>query len=253
MSARWLVAVVTAVLPLIANAEDYPSRPGKWVVPFPSGSSTDLMGREVSQMLFKSLDKSFVLYNRPGAQATLGSIEVSMVDAANPCVFLDAKSLGLSGTEMPEELERNIPVIARLHAIGAQASVVMGLCATFQEGFKNFPLIGLVSASRNSMTLSGAHIPANAAELCIRMLSSGQPHRALPGTGSICTAVAMRIPGTLPYRLSASVQGDPIRLAMPSGVMEVDAEVVAEGGAWHALRGSVYRTARLLFKGDVYY
>lgn len=182
-----------------------------------------------------------------------GPVDVSLVDAANPCVFLDAASLGLSGIEMPEELERDTSAMARLHAIGAQASLVMGLCRTFESGFKNMPLVGLVSPPRNSVTLSGEVIPTDAADLCIRMLSSGEPHRALPGTGSICTAVAMRIAGTLPNRLSASLKGGTIRLAMPSGVMAVDAEVEAYRDSWHVLRGSVYRTARLLFKGDVYF
>ena len=46
--------------------------------------------------------------------------------------------------------------------------------------------------------------------------------------------------------------GDPIRIAMPSGVLSVGAEVVFENNAWRAVRGSFYRTARRLFDGAVY-
>ena len=182
-----------------------------------------------------------------------GLIEVSMVDAANPCVFVDAAGEGLTGVESPEALERNLAALARLHAIGAQASVAMGLSATFGEGLKNLPLIGIISRAQDSTTLSGTSIPADAAELCIRMLSSGQPHRALPGTGSVCTAVAARIPGTLPHRLASAANGNAIRLAHPSGVIVVDSEVTENQGTLHAVRGSVYRTARRLFDGFVYY
>ena len=154
---------------------------------------------------------------------------------------------------MPDELEGNTALIKRLHTIGAHSAFSMGLSSSVEEGFKNLPLIGLLASPRDSTTLSGVGIPANAAALCIRMLSSGQPHRALPVTGSICTAVAIRIPGTLPQRLSATENGKPLRLAMPSGLMDVDAKVVAKGLTWQAVHGSVYRTARLLFKGDVHY
>ena len=37
----------------------------------------------------------------------IGPIEVSMVDAANACVFVRARDLGLTGRELPEELERD--------------------------------------------------------------------------------------------------------------------------------------------------
>ena len=46
--------------------------------------------------------------------------------------------------------------------------------------------------------------------------------------------------------------GDAIRLAMPSGVLAVGAEVLPDGAGWVARRGSFYRTARRLFEGRVY-
>src|ERR1700760_4277930 len=53
----------------------------------------------------------------------IGPIEVSMVDAANACVFVRARDLGLTGRELPEGLERDPSRLERLQAIRRQASV----------------------------------------------------------------------------------------------------------------------------------
>jgi 2-methylaconitate cis-trans-isomerase PrpF len=85
------------------------------------------------------------------------------------------------------------------------------------------------------------------------MISNGQPHRALPLTGSLCTAVAVGIDGTVPNAL-ARRHRDPqaLRLAMPSGVLTVAADVAQDNGAWLARSGCFYRTTRRLFDGFVY-
>ena len=88
----------------------------------------------------------------------------------------------------------------------------------------------------------------------VRMISMGQPHRAVPVPGAICLAVAARLPGRLPSRLCGAAAG-PITVAHPSGSTVVDAEIAhAEDPARaEALSGAVYRTARKLFSGQVFY
>lgn len=183
----------------------------------------------------------------------LGRLEVSLVDAANPCVFIDAASLGMSGIESPELLERDSVLMQQLLLIGARGALAMGLATSLEQARQRLPLICVVSAPQDNPTLSGAVVAAADADLVLRMLASGQPHRALPGTGSICAAVAACIPGTLVHRLARRAHAGAIRLAMPSGVITVDASVVYEDGAWTARHGSIFRTARRLFEGAVYY
>lgn len=183
----------------------------------------------------------------------VGRLEVSIVDAANPCVFVAASALGLAATEMPDAIERDAALMRRLHAIGAQAAVAMGRSADFEAGLKNLPLIAIVAAPVASVTLTGETLAADAADLCVRMLSGGQPHRALPATGAICTAVAMQLPGSVPQRLAAAAEGRAQRIAMPSGVLHVDARVRSDGGVFFAESGTLLRTARRLFEGFVHY
>ena len=184
----------------------------------------------------------------------LGRIEVSMVDAANACAFVAAEALGLKGTEMPDELERTAVAMEQLAAIRLHASVAMGIARTLDEARARtaVPFIGFVSPAQDAPTLSGERLPATAAEVTLRMISNGQPHRALPLTASLCAAVAARIEGTTIWKAARRDAGDTLRLAMPSGVLTVGAEVRHGNAGWNATRGSFYRTARRLFDGYVY-
>ena len=184
----------------------------------------------------------------------LGKIEVSMVDAANACVFVAAAALGLKGTEMPDELERNAAVLEKLAAIRLHASVAMGITRTLAEARARaaVPFVGFVSPAQDAPTLSGERLPASAADVTLRMISNGQPHRALPLTASLCAAVAARIEGSSVWQAARRDAGDALRLAMPSGVLTVGAEVRHGEAGWQAVRGSFYRTARRLFEGYVY-
>ena len=184
----------------------------------------------------------------------LGPLEVSLVDAANACVFVRARDLGLSGRELPEELERDAALLERLQSIRRQASVAMGIARDDAEArtINGVPIIGFVAPPMDAPTLSGEAIAAAQVDLTARFLSNGQPHRALPLTASLCTAVAANIAGTLVAEALAPGAGAQVRIGMPSGILTVGAEVSQEGGQWVAHSGAFYRTARRLFDGRVY-
>ena len=184
----------------------------------------------------------------------LGPLEVSMVDAANACVFVNAGSIGLTGIEMPDALERDAELLERLSAIRCHASVAMGITQGLEEARRRtmIPFIAFVSAPQDAATLSGQPVASSAADLTVRVISNGQPHRALPLTGSLCTAVAAGIDGTIVSEVTGGAAVGMLRLAMPSGVLTVGARVVREKNQWRAVQGSFYRTARRLFEGTVY-
>ena len=157
-------------------------------------------------------------------------VEASLVDAANPCVFVAAEALGKTGIETPQELEKDVAFLARMAAIREAGARAMGI-----SGSASVPLVAMVAPAHGT------------ADIAVRMISMGQPHRATPITGAVCLAIAARIPGSLPQRLCTARQG-PIRIAHPSGITMVDAALDAAGEALH---GAVYRTARRLFEGAV--
>jgi 2-methylaconitate cis-trans-isomerase PrpF len=175
-----------------------------------------------------------------------------MVDAGNPCVFVDAQALGLDGTERPEQIESQADLMLTLESIRRQASVAMGLTPDEEQAAASraVPFIGMVARVRPWVSLSGMRIGVEEADLSVRMLSSGNAHRAIPITSALCVAVACRTPGTLPAELCRSSAGS-LRIGHPSGVIVVDAEPdPVSGEIRHA---SVYRTARRLFQGEVLY
>jgi 2-methylaconitate cis-trans-isomerase PrpF len=184
-----------------------------------------------------------------------GAIDASVVDAANPAVFVRARDIGLAGTELPEQLEADPNIMRLLEGIRIQGSVRMGIApdAEAARAISAVPFMAIVGPPMDAPTLTGETVHAAGVDLTGRVVSSGQPHRALPITISLCTAVAARITGTVVAEvLSPAAGSTSLRLGMPSGVLTVDADVVQEGGAWIARAGSFYRTARRLFDGRVW-
>ncbi len=199
------------------------------------------------------------------AKSGLREIEISCIDAANPCVFVAAEAMGKTGRETPQELEADVQFLARMATIRESGARLMGI-----PGSSSVPLVAMVSspAPLQGRGSGGGGCPADAqptddphpnpspegeglpvADIAVRMISMGQPHRATPITGAVCLAIAARIPGSLPHRLCTAHEG-PIRIAHPSGVTMVDAMLDATGEAEY---GAVYRTARRLFEGNVLY
>ena len=170
-------------------------------------------------------------------------------------MFVRAKDVGLTGHELPDELESRPDVLALLDAIRVQASVKMGIAPDIEAAKRItiVPFVAIVSPPSDSPTLSGEKVKGSEIDLIARVISNGQPHRALPLTISLCTAVAARMTGTVAAEaLSPSAPEGPLRLGMPSGVLTVGADVAQEQGVWVARAGSFYRTARRLFDGRVY-
>jgi tripartite-type tricarboxylate transporter receptor subunit TctC len=84
-------AAVSVGGPAAARAADWPSRPIHFIVPFPPGSSSDIVARVVAQALGQKLGQTLVVENRPGAS---GEIAYEYVAHAAP----DGYTLGLVNT-----------------------------------------------------------------------------------------------------------------------------------------------------------
>ncbi|NQU61580.1 MAG: PrpF family protein [Rhodospirillales bacterium] len=188
--------------------------------------------------------------------AGMGTVEASLVDAANPCVFVEATALGLTGTEGPADIDAMADVMARLEDIRAQAAVMMGLAKTPAKATKEtptIPFVGILGGPQDAKTLSAETIKAADGDLTARIVSNGNTHRALPLTGALCLATASRIDGTVAHRYARAPKSaeDDVRLMQPSGILPVSCSVVNFNGDWVAEYAGVYRTQRRLFEGNV--
>jgi tripartite-type tricarboxylate transporter receptor subunit TctC len=74
---RAVFLVVLALFSSLAGAQPYPSKPVKVVIPYPAGSTPDIVGRTVSDQLQKALGEPFVVENRTGAAGNIGTDAVA--------------------------------------------------------------------------------------------------------------------------------------------------------------------------------
>ena len=185
----------------------------------------------------------------------VGKFLVSMVDAANACVFARAADLGIKGTELPDEIDANPGLLKKLAAIRIAASVAMGITKSPDEAAKRaaIPFVGFISSPQDAKTLTGDRVEAAGVDLTARMMSNGQPHRALPLTCTLCLAVAARVEGTVVNEVARRAPNPEaeIRIGMPSGVLTAAASVRKLEGQWYAEQGAFYRTQRRMFEGNV--
>jgi 2-methylaconitate cis-trans-isomerase PrpF len=180
--------------------------------------------------------------------AGAGRLEASLVDAANPVVFLRGGDLALDARTRPEDIEKDAELMRRLEEVRITSAARMGLCSELEARtrIKNLPLVCLVWP--RSATSADA-------DIVTRMISAGQPHRATPLTGAMCLAVAGRLPGSIVAE-ALGERSDPdrdIAIAHPSGILTLGAKVRTSGGEAVAEEVVVYRTARRLMEGRVFY
>jgi tripartite-type tricarboxylate transporter receptor subunit TctC len=63
--------------PASAQAQDYPNKPVRIIVPFAPGGSADVFGRFIAQRLQEAMGQNFVIDNRPGAGSVIGTDAVA--------------------------------------------------------------------------------------------------------------------------------------------------------------------------------
>ena len=74
---KWLGLLLSAAFSLAAQAQSFPSKPLRIVVPFPAGGTTDIVARLVGQRMSVTLGQPVLIENRGGAGGTIGAAEVA--------------------------------------------------------------------------------------------------------------------------------------------------------------------------------
>lgn len=169
---------------------------------------------------------------------TIDGIDVTCVDGAMPMVVIAAAELGLSGYEMPAELDANAGLLDRLENIRCTAARLMGL-GDVREGV--VPKLALVAPARNGGTI------------CSRYFVPARCHGSYAATGAITLASCVLAEGTVAARVAAMVarSSGTVVIEHPAGRIAIDLVVTGSGVGLHVARAFVTRTARPIFAGSV--
>ena len=184
----------------------------------------------------------------------VGQVEASIVDAANPLVFVKAADLGLRGNELPSEFDQE--TLDRLETIRGVAAVKLGLITDYTRSAwdcPGLPKMTLVAPPMDYTALDGTRIPAENSDLTIRMMSMQKPHAALAMTGAMCTAAAAVVTGSVVSQvLRPQADTQYLRLGHPGGILEAGVDYTQDENGVQIADTFGFRTANLLMEGNVY-
>ncbi|MDR3591148.1 MAG: PrpF domain-containing protein [Negativicutes bacterium] len=185
-----------------------------------------------------------------------GPLTVSIVDAANPMVFVRAKDLKLTGIETPQQVNTNADLLKLLETIRGTAAVMIGMAKDTKEALDKcpaFPMIAFVSppADYEDFT-TGRPIKASDVDLISRLMFMQVIHKTYAGTGTICTGAAARIPGTVVHEATNPKAEKIIRIGHPAGVIDIEVTAAVKNGKVDLTRAAISRTARRLMDGYAY-
>jgi tripartite-type tricarboxylate transporter receptor subunit TctC len=152
-----LLAVMVLNLP--ATAETYPSKPIRFVVPFPPGGATDIVARVVGQKASESLGQPVVIENRPGAGGNMGA--------------------DVAAKAAPDGYTMFMGTIAT-HAINASLYKNLSF-----DPIKDFSPVALL-ASVPLVLVVNAEVPAKSAQdvIALARAKPGELNYASPGSGT---------------------------------------------------------------------
>jgi len=169
----------------------------------------------------------------------VAGIDATLIDNGMPVVVLEAASVGRTGYETQEALDKDATLKTRLEEIRLEAGRLMGLG---DVSAKVIPKMALVALPREGGTL------------CTRSFIPHACHASIGVFAAVSVATAAALPGTPAARVARMPAGRTRLLSIehPTGALEVALEVGGTDAAPVVERAGLLRTARLLFDGYAY-
>ena len=183
-------------------------------------------------------------------------IEVTIADVVNPCVFLAAKDLGLTGSELPDAITNDHALIETIGEIQGKAGTLIGLYDHWkQHHLPGLPLAVLVAPPADYVDVNGQTQDARTIDARERLVFLGKCHDSMAGSGSMCSGAVSRVPGSVLNKVlpAGTTETAWLRIGHPLGVMEVKVMLDPASNppqlAFETL--SFPRTARRLMQGEI--
>ena len=183
----------------------------------------------------------------------LGTLQVTMINAGIPTIFVNAAAIGYRGTELQEAINGDATALALFESIRAHGAVRMGLISHIDEAARrqHTPKVAFVAPPANYVSSAGKQVAAADIDLLVRALSMGKLHHAMMGTAAVAIGTAAAIPGTLVNLAAGGTARSAVRFGHPSGTLRVGAEAQQVDGQWIVKKAIMSRSARVLMEGWV--
>ena len=184
----------------------------------------------------------------------VGDLQVTMINAGIPTVFLHATDIGYTGAELQETINADEEALRRFESIRAHAAVRMGLIQDIAQvvSRQHTPKVAFCAKPRDYDASDGSKVPACDIDLNVRALSMGRLHHAMMGTAAVAIASAAAIPGTLVNLAAGGGRRDAVTFGHPSGTLKVGATASEQDGEWRIDKVVMSRSARVLMEGWVH-
>jgi probable AcnD-accessory protein PrpF len=184
---------------------------------------------------------------------SVGALTVTMINAGIPTVFVNARDIGYTGTELQDAINGDAKALAMFETIRAHGAVRMGLIRDVADAAKrqHTPKVAFIAPPADYTTSSGKRIAAGDIDLHVRALSMGKLHHAMMGTAAVAIGTAAAIPGTLVNQAAGGGERTAVRFGHPSGTLRVGAEATQVNGQWVVRKAIMSRSARVLMEGFV--
>lgn len=183
----------------------------------------------------------------------VGTLEVTLINAGIPTIFVNARAIGYTGTELQDAINGDAAALARFEAIRAHGALRMGLIKHIDEaaGRQHTPKVAFVAPPADYLSSSGKQVLASEIDLLVRALSMGKLHHAMMGTAAVAIGTAAAIPGTLVNLAAGGGEREAVRFGHPSGTLRVGAQAQQVNGEWSVTKAIMSRSARVLMEGWV--
>ncbi|MCF3191954.1 2-methylaconitate cis-trans isomerase PrpF [Pseudomonas bubulae] len=183
----------------------------------------------------------------------VGTLNVTMINAGIPTIFVNAQDIGYSGAELQNDINSDPKALAMFETIRAHGALRMGLIDRLEDAAKrqHTPKVAFVAPPAAYVSSSGKPVSAQSVDLLVRALSMGKLHHAMMGTAAVAIGTAAAIPGTLVNLAAGSELRSAVRFGHPSGTLRVGAEARQVNGEWTVTKAIMSRSARVLMEGWV--
>ncbi|CAM3631911.1 2-methylaconitate cis-trans isomerase PrpF [Vibrio aquimaris] len=183
----------------------------------------------------------------------VGTFNATFINAGIPTIFMQADSLGYTGTELQDDINNDLNALDKFEKIRAYGALKMGLISNIEEAenHQHTPKIAFVSKPKSYHASNGKYISENDVDLLVRALSMGKLHHAMMGTAAVAIASAACIPGTLVNLAAGGGEKHSITFGHPSGVLKVGAIASHNEKGWVVEKAVMSRSARIIMEGFV--